>query len=242
MGYSFFLYILLAILPSYIWLLFFLREDKNPEPNLRVLKIFLLGILSTIPVFLIERYSLNILEKIALFPPLTLFLRFFVAIALVEELFKYLVVRIGVLRKPDFDEPIDAPLYMMVAALGFAAAENILVFSSQEFEIFYGPYLLAMARFLGATLLHALCAGILGYFLAISFWKIKRRKLFFGLGLTSATLLHGFYNFFIMKTEGLVQIFGPVILLAGTIFIIFLAFKKLKKIKSVCLFELPSVT
>jgi RsiW-degrading membrane proteinase PrsW (M82 family) len=36
-------------------------------------------------------------------------------------------VRLKALRDPEFDEPIDAMLYMIIVALGFATIENILV-------------------------------------------------------------------------------------------------------------------
>jgi RsiW-degrading membrane proteinase PrsW (M82 family) len=43
-----------------------------------------------------------------------------------REIFKYLVVRFKVIKNPAFDEPTDIMLYMIIAALGFAAVENIL--------------------------------------------------------------------------------------------------------------------
>ena len=44
-----------------------------------------------------------------------------------EEVAKYLIIKIRILRDPEFDEPIDAMIYMIIAGLGFAALENILV-------------------------------------------------------------------------------------------------------------------
>ncbi len=36
---------ILGLLPSFIWLLFYLRKDRHPEPKTMVLKIFLWGAL-----------------------------------------------------------------------------------------------------------------------------------------------------------------------------------------------------
>ena len=52
MNYLF--YIIFALAPSVIWLLFFLRKDSHPESNRMILTVFLLGILAAIPAALIE--------------------------------------------------------------------------------------------------------------------------------------------------------------------------------------------
>ena len=53
-----------AILPGFIWLLYFLNKDVHPEPKKLILKIFLLGMLVTIPVFFVEWGALFLLEKL----------------------------------------------------------------------------------------------------------------------------------------------------------------------------------
>lgn len=167
---------------------------------------------------------------------LIIFLNIFVGVALVEEVLKYLVVREKVLSSPEFDEPIDAMLYMIIAALGFAASENILIFFSPKGfsrEIFE-TLSLAGFRFISATFLHALTSGLLGYFLALSFFETRKHFRFITLGLVAAIFLHGLYNFSIMEVEGSLRFGIPIVILMGLAIFVSLGFKKLKKLASIC--------
>jgi RsiW-degrading membrane proteinase PrsW (M82 family) len=123
------------------------------------------------------------------------FLNIIIFAPLTEEFLKYLVVKWQVLKNPDFDEPLDAMIYLIISALGFAAVENIL-------NIFLMPDITlrlalsqSLARFLSATLLHSLCSGILGYFLARSLLNLRKRHLIFGTGFLLAVAVHSFYNY-----------------------------------------------
>jgi len=233
MSYPF--YILFGILPSIIWLLFYLRKDVHPESNRMVLKIFFYGMLMSFPAILLETGIIRFLADSKLPFFLLIFLNIFIGIALVEELLKYGVVREKVLEHAEFDEPIDAVLYMIIAGLGFAAAENILILFSLGPTFLFGNVLtVSVLRFWGATFLHALASGILGYFLALSIFETRKRRMLLILGIAIATLLHGFYNFSIMKLEGILPLLIPIIILIGAAIFLTFAFKRLKKMKSVC--------
>ena len=233
------LYILFGVLPSIIWLLFYLRKDVHPEPKLMVLKIFFYGMLVAIPAVFLEmgvfKGFAQLGKLLSWSPFLITILNTFCGVALIEEVLKYLVVQSKVLKNPEFDEPIDAVLYMIIAALGFAALENILIL----FRL--GPGFLisrtievSAFRFLGATFLHALCSGTVGYFLALSFFEMKNRLIFLSLGLGISIILHGLYNFAILKIEGVLQFLIPIIILISLAAFLSFSFKKLKKLKSVC--------
>jgi len=230
---NWFLYIIFGILPSFIWLCYFLRKDVHPESNRMVLKIFLYGMLVTLPAILLEKGIDNfffIWFKDSVFGKI---LYIFIGVALIEEVLKYLVVRDKVFSDPEFDEPTDVILYFIIAALGFAALENILCLI--QFKIFQEVVFVTFWRFFGAIFLHALCSGTLGYFLALSFYtpEKKLKLLFSGLGLV--TLLHGVFNYSIIRAEeNLVFIFLPIIIIIGLAIFVSLGFAKLKKIKSVC--------
>jgi len=249
---SFFLLvsIFIGILPSILWLLFFLRKDVHPEPNSMVIKIFLFGALATLPALFTElglkeylnsyfgNYALIELLSICIFAPI------------IEELMKYLVIRDKVLKSPELDEPADLILYMIISALGFAAVENI--FQILQFENISSALFASFLRFWGAIFLHALCSGLIGYFLALSFFFAeKRTKLqFSGFGL--AFFLHGVFNFSIIKLgekggwfeEGQVVIskiptfsFYFVLIcfiLIGLAIFVSSGFKRLEKAKSIC--------
>ena len=236
------LYILFGVLPSVIWLLFYLRKDVHPEPKSEVIKIFFWGMLIAIPAVFLEMGIFQAFGKLGEFFHWSHFLiaifNIFIGVALIEEVLKYLVVREGILKNPEFDEPIDLVLYMIIAALGFAALENILIlFRLGPAFLFSQALEISALRFLGATFLHALCSGTLGFFLAISFFETRKRRQLFSLGLGISIVLHGFYNFSILKIEGPFQFLIPIMILVGLAAFLSFGFKKLKKLKSVCKIE-----
>lgn len=238
----YFLLLIFALSPSLIWLLFFLRKDVHPESKGEIIKIFFYGMLIALPAVLIE---LGIFEELgwltSIFFPSTNFfivifsLNIFLAAAFVEEILKYLVVREKVLKNPEFDEPTDAMLYMIIAALGFAAFENILILLplGSAFVV-KGALILSLLRFLGATFLHALSSGLVGYFLALSFFNLKKEGKLIITGLGLAILLHALYNFSIITIEGNKRFIIPGLILITLAIIVSFGFKNLKRLSSIC--------
>ena len=222
-----------ALAPSLIWLAFFLRKDTHPEPNRMVLKVFLLGMLVTIPAIYIETFLEGFLSSFSL-PHIGYLLLYFLAgIALVEELLKYLVVRFGVFSNAALDEPVDIMLYMIIAGLGFAAFENILLLfrliqTSPATDIF----LVNTVRSVQAVFLHALVSGLFGYCIAFSFLKKKQRVFLLLFGFLSATILHGLFNFYIFYIGGqsFFLLLLPVIPLAAIAVFISFGFRQLKNL------------
>mgnify|MGYP000630952602 CR=1 FL=1 len=126
---------------------------------------------------------------------------YFIAVAITEEGLKFAVVYFRVLRTTQLDEPIDAMIYMIIAALGFAAIENILLLAPLFQEDFAMTLKLTVFRFLGATLLHVLASAIIGYYLAISLRKSKLKIPLLIHGFTLAILVHGFYNILVTQLD-----------------------------------------
>lgn len=217
--------IILGLLPSFAWLTFFLQEDRRqPEPRKLIIYTFLAGAAITFLVLEIQVLfrSISSALGIELFSPIALFL-----MAGVEEVLKFAAVYFVIKGRKEFDEPVDAMIYMIVAALGFAAVEN----TASAFQAINGFQNLSVIetttlRFVGATLLHALSSGLVGYYWAQSI--IQKSGYFgsIGAGLFWATLLHTIFNYLIIKFE-------PLSL--ATIFLVVLAvvvlvdFEKLKK-------------
>lgn len=233
------LYLILASLPSLVWLAFYLRKDKHPEPNKMVVKIFLLGVLMVPLAALLEQGFFLGLKKLSLLDKIILLV---IGFALIEELLKYLVIKFGVLKNPEFDEPVDAMIYLIIAGLGFAAAENIYLLS-QAFPAqmsIVSALEFTVTRFLGATFLHALASGILGYFLAASLLINSRiRKILIWGGLIGATTLHSVFNYIIILNSQIIissqeRNLYLLILLIGMALIVSLMFKKINKRRSIC--------
>ncbi len=232
---DYFYLIIFALLPSFIWLLFFLKKDANPESNEMILKVFLYGMLAVIPAAIIQLGFIEIIGKLPFSPFLILILSLFIAVSLVEELSKYLVVHFKVLKNSELDEPPDVMLYMIIAALGFAAFENILYILQQE--TLFDMLLLNFFRFLAPVFGHALWSGTLGYFLALSFYEPKQRFKLLTFGFILVSILHTVFNYVMMQadaTKDLRWLIWIIIMLIGLAIFVTLGFKRLQKLKSVC--------
>lgn len=241
-------YIFFGILPSVLWLQFYLRKDVKPEPRSMIMKVFFYGMLCTAPAIVLEIAFYRQIESLSLFSSSVAFiLNTFLGVALVEEALKFAVIKLKVLNNPEFDEPIDAMIYMIISALGFAAAENLLVVFSvgkqysaeigflfpflKEHVLWQEIFQVSLLRFLGATFLHALASAIIGYFLGLSFFKKRSQKALLGTGIVFASALHGLYNFSIIKVDSSLDVFIPFFLLLSAAVFVSIGFKKLKKMK-----------
>ncbi len=246
---QYFFYILLGLLPSLIWLSFYLKKDKNPEPNSMIIKVFFFGMLIA-PIAIVFEMALIWLLKPTTNPidilssmPQNNFLSALLAVtlipALVEEYLKYAVVKFKVIKKSIFDEPTDAMIYCIVAALGFASVENLMILFKISFPDFGQAIGIMGFRFLGATLLHTLASAMVGYWLARGLLETKKRTKFILTGLTLAIAFHSCYNYLVLttfeKTDYKLFFFSLiVILLVSASLIVSYCFRKLKKQQSIC--------
>jgi len=195
--------LILGIIPPLLWLVFFLNEDwRHPEPKRLILLLFIAGgvaaVLAILPEYFIDRkFPLAPGVPPELSPLLFPF-------ALIEELAKFGIVYLIVRPNKYFDERVDAMIYMITAALGFAALENVLNLFGNEAIIE-----VALLRGIGATLLHALAAAVLGFY-----WAKGR----IATGIIGATLLHGSFNYLILKVASTV-LYPSVLLFLAAIFV-----------------------
>ncbi|MCX6720215.1 MAG: PrsW family intramembrane metalloprotease [Candidatus Staskawiczbacteria bacterium] len=241
MDYSIIIYIILGLLPSLTWLFYYLTKDLHPEPKRMIIKVFLWGAFITLPVFFVQ-IGLTKLLDMANVGHTTLvwgIIYWFIIISFSEEIFKYLVIRVKVVDSHHLDEPVDVMLYMVVSALGFAAVENILYLFAPMGqmsidELIGRALLVTFIRFIGATFLHTLCSAVIGYFLAISFCHVKSRHIVIVAGIIMATVLHGLYDFFIIKLPDPSGYIVPAITILILAVLVFVGFEKLKKMKSIC--------
>jgi protease PrsW len=231
---TYFLLFFFALAPSLVWLAFYLRKDSHPEPNRMIAKIFVAGMLVTLPAVYIETFFEGFFGSLPISETFFLILYFFLGVALVEEFCKFFVVRLWVFRNSALDEPLDIMLYMIISALGFAAFENmLLLFRLAELYPASDIFLVNSIRFVQAIFLHALVSGVFGYFIARSFVLGKNKMFLFAIGLFVSTALHALFNLyiFIVGDQGIIALFLPIIpLVLLSIFISF-AFRKLKKLK-----------
>ncbi len=220
-----------GIIPALFWLWFWLKEDRlHPEPRRLIIMTFFAGMLVVGLALPLEHLVQYVFKRLGLLLAWEGFLLLFFW-ALAEEYSKYLAAKKTALCQKDFDEPVDAMIYLITAALGFAALENVLFLFSVvgDFGLQAG-FSTANLRFTGSTLLHILSSAIVGSAISFSFFKQKYRFISVLIGLFLATLLHAFFNFFVTRSsvEDIFQIFIPLwILVIGLLFL----FEKVKKIR-----------
>lgn len=219
---------LIGLVPAIFWLWFWLREDKNkPEPLLLIAIAFIAG-MAVVPLVLpLQKAAMTIYEGANVIW----------VWVIVEEVLKYAAALLVVLWNREVDEPIDFVVYLIAIALGFAALENALfllapLINNELFTV----AVTGSFRFLGATLLHVLCSATIGVALALAFYKSRLWRVVYGtVGLFIAILLHGLFNFFIMRAaepgrENEILIVFLFVWMG--IIVLFLLFEKIKLLES----------
>ncbi len=222
-------FLLAGFLPSLLWLRFFQKRDEHPEPLYLVSRVFL-GCIILAPVAIFAQWLF--IQWAQIYNPAFLAAQsphFFLWAAFVEEVIKCIPVFVLVLRNPEFDEPVDAMVYMVASGLGFAAIENILVTMQTAPHGLAVTAQLWVLRFLGATLLHAVASGIIGYFIGISWFYHHHSKKIITAGITLATMLHFGFNMLLVVSEQMPSlVIGTSILLIIITYLVTLLFFRLQ--------------
>lgn len=222
-----------GVFPALLWLWYWLREDSlHPEPREHIIRTFIAGMFGAIAALLVELAFVDLgvrsSTEAALFGA--------IGIAAIEELAKYLFAYVVALRTIDYDEPVDAMIYLITTALGFSAFENILfILGTLSKKGLVAALILGDSRFLGATLLHVLASGTLGGVIGLFYYErpaAKRRGLIGGVILAIA--LHSAYDFFIMPTSSgaaSTSVLPVLLSVWGLIFLLLVFFEKVKKVR-----------
>lgn len=215
--------ILGGVLPSLLWLWFWIKEESNEEePKSIVSIIFIMGMIAVVCVLPVEKFIQTVTSSHNLQ---------IILWAAAEEIMKYLAVAIILFSTDYLDEPMDWPIYLITAALGFAALENTLyLLKPLGMGLTTASLLTGQLRFLGSTLLHTTASGMLGISLALCLQMNALKKLWHLIvGFILAISLHSVFNFFIIRNSGndFLKVFG--FLWVVTIIVILL-FEKVRRI------------
>jgi len=227
-----YLAIILGILPGLIWVFFYLQEDPHPEPKRLILTTFIVGGMMALPVLMLQLLAQDALNFFDIGKNSIIMIA---VLALIEEVFKFFAAFWITYKNSEFNEPIDAMIYIITAALGFATIENILILGN----IFSGNNAISLTaslntafnaislRFIGATMLHALASGLLGYYWAVGIIKKSLLK-YLGYGLILATLIHSIFNYLIIRYQSVNFFISGLFLVLGAILVL-VDFEKLRK-------------
>lgn len=190
---------LLSALPAFVLVAFVWKQDivdKEPLDTLAitfVLSVLFASFAATINTVLQSTFRSIPLVGMALF--------FFLVVAPVEEVVKWLAVRLHAYRRPEFDSVIDGAVYGAVAGLGFATIENTLYVVQGFLRAQEAGATQAIGAALGTATSRALAgpghviySAWAGYYLGLAKFNRENRGPIVVKGLLIAALLHGTYN------------------------------------------------
>ena len=156
------LIVFIALIPILVISTIIIIRDKERENVKTLVKYFILGIISVIIATVF--YAFDFIEPNGDYNFVFVFLSVFFGVSVVEELSKWISVKIGMIKDIEYDNMYDGILFAMIVSLGFAGVENILyVFSS--IGSFTGLYLVAVVRAFLAVPGHAIYGLFMGLFL-----------------------------------------------------------------------------
>ena len=191
--------LLFTIVPPILILLFFVLTDRFKEPKITIITVFFLGFLICLPAGILNQlshdfffngsdYSENLTGS-------------FLGPAWAEELLKFSILYLIILKRDEFNEPMDGLVYGVVVSLGFATYENYTyvyewastVAKEENYDFLKFSYHVAKAGSYSAIPMHGLNGAVMGYYFGL--YAFSGNKNYLALSLILPYLFHGFYNF-----------------------------------------------
>jgi len=202
----------LALAPSIaLSVFFYIRNRYKKAPLWQLAVTFLLGAVVLIPSAVTSMLLQNLTGWTSRTQNLFhSFLGALFIVGMVEEGWKFIVVRFYAYNQPEFVEPYDGILYAVMAALGFATVENILYVLTAGLDT-------GLLRALLAVPGHAFYGVLMGYFIGEARFAATntRSDLLSLAGLASAVLAHGVYDFMVFSLQR-----TPLMLLVLPVFVL----------------------
>lgn len=216
-----------ALVPPLFLLIQVYRMDKvEKEPKSLIVKLFLFGVLTTIPAAIVESLAEGVLSGI-LSKETVLFILIdnFLCVGLVEELVKYIALKGVSWNHPAFNYTFDGIVYAVSVSIGFAAAENILYV--QE-----GGLSTAAIRAVTSIPGHCIFAIYMGIAYSLAKYyetrgDLKLRQKYLNRALLIPMLLHGFYDFCASMDSGI----WATVFLAFVIVLDVVAYRKVREME-----------
>lgn len=249
---------LAAILPAVALGAYVFKKDRvEKEPLSLLLKLFLLGIVSCFPVVAVSSPLCNAIDKLfadivyeegnMIYYTSTSALyaynasKYFIGVALVEELGKFAFLFFCTRRSPHFNSLFDGIIYSVFVSLGFAAFENVLY-------VFEGGLSVAIMRAFLSVPGHMFFGVLMGFY--YSLWHVTEKAMewekkfkdegaiaqgrlssgkYLAMALVMPILAHGAYDFCCTISSALMT----VLFIALEIFLYVYCFGKINKISRV---------
>lgn len=218
--------LLIAVVPVIVLCFYIYKKDKDKEPSNLLRKVFVLGMLSVIPVLVCELIINGFVSTSNNNELISLFIATFIGVGLIEEVFKWLIVYKNIYDHKEYNHAYDAIVYSVFASLGFALVENIIYVISNGVGV-------GLFRAVLTVPSHACNAVIMGYFIG----KAKNeeykghqdksnRYMFYSL--LMPVLAHSVYDYLIFADRSVFYVLFVIFIIVFYI----TCFKLVKKIAS----------
>ena len=192
-----YMYIMIAaaIIPAIFLIKYIYKVDRlDKEPRSLIIRLVLLGVVSTWIAVVLENIGIGILQNsVSEYDPKFAAIEFFLIVGPAEEISKYVLLRFGSWKRPEFNCQFDAIVYAVSVSLGFALWENIKYVFSYGFSV-------ALVRAVTAVPGHA-CFGV---FMGIWYGVAKRQEvigntkasaIFRWISVICPAIIHGAYDY-----------------------------------------------
>ena len=181
----------IAVIPGLLIIAYVYRKDKvEKEPVGLVIKTIIMGALACTAAGILESIEASYLPKYPQGSIQYALITAFCMAAFVEEIVKYIAMRIFTWRYQGFNYRFDGIVYGVASAVGFAILENVMYVTQYGFET-------GIVRAFTAVPLHASCGVFMGVFYAYSKQAAilgKSPAPYTLLALLVPMLLHGVYD------------------------------------------------
>ncbi len=223
--------LIISVIPSLVLGGYIYKKDSIEKEDSKLLfLLFLFGFLSLFAAAFIE-------NTIDIFIPsfydqsdiIMTFIGSFLGIGLVEEILKWIVLRIFTWKHSDFNHIYDAIVYAVFVSLGFATIENVLYVTQNGI-------LTGLVRMIASVPGHVFFGVFMGYYYGMAkkaFMNnrkdLERKNML--LSIIIPICLHGFFDFCLLAQSYL----ALLVYLFFLIILYIMAFKKVKQLSSVSL-------
>lgn len=185
-----------AVIPAIYLMIAVYRLDRlEKEPVKLLLSLAVMGVLSTVLAEITEYIGIYLLGATSISNETIFnFILYFIIVAVSEEFFKYLLLKLKTWRSPHFNCQFDGVVYAVFVSLGFALWENI------GYTIEYGIST-ALVRAITAIPGHTCFGVFMGVFYGAAkrmqnAGALKKSKELRILSVIIPVLLHGAYDFY----------------------------------------------
>ncbi len=197
------------------------KDIYEKEPKKMLVKLFFSGVLSVIITVILTSVLQSLIPffkaediEVLNYSLIELFIYVFIGVALIEELSKWIYVKVIAWKNKEFNYVYDAIVYAVFVALGFATIENVM------YSLIYSTAHNVLLRAILSVPCHAFCGVFMGYFLGkAKLSKIlgnQQYKIQLFLSLSIPIIIHGVFDYLIYAYN----LFNSFLI----IFIIFIVF------------------